>query len=138
MRNKVIVGNWKMNKTIKEAKEFVEAFDSFALKAKEQNIIVGIAPSFLALQTANELAKNMIVAAQNCHFKDSGAYTGDVSIPMLQEIGIKYCLIGHSERRLYSAETNQTCNLKMKALYAKGLVPMYCVTLVLTLDPLYV
>ena len=127
MRNKVIVGNWKMNKTIKEAKEFVEAFDGFALKAKEQNISVGIAPSFLALDAANSLAKNMIVAAQNCHFKDSGAYTGDVSIPMLQEIGIKYCLIGHSERRLYSAETNYTCNLKMKALYAKGLVPMYCV-----------
>ena len=140
MRNKVIVGNWKMNKTIKEAREFVEAFDGFALKAKEQNIVVGIAPSFLALQEANKLAKNMIVAAQNCHFKDSGAYTGDVSIPMLQEIGIKYCLIGHSERRLYSAETNETCNLKMKALYAKGLVDLTAeqvASLVIAYEPVW-
>ena len=69
----------------------------------------------------------MIVAAQNCHFKENGAFTGEISIPMLEEIGIDWVIIGHSERRTYDNETNEKCNLKIKALLAKDMVPVYCV-----------
>ena len=69
----------------------------------------------------------MIVAAQNCHFKENGAYTGEISIPMLEEIGINWVIIGHSERRTYDNETDEKCNLKIKALLAKDMVPVYCV-----------
>ena len=69
----------------------------------------------------------MIVAAQNCHFKESGAYTGEISIPMLQEYGIDWVLIGHSERRAYDNETNFKCHEKIKALLANKMVPVYCV-----------
>jgi triosephosphate isomerase len=69
----------------------------------------------------------MIVAAQNCHFKESGAYTGEVSIPMLKEFGINWVILGHSERRAYDNETSEKCNAKIKALIANDMVPLYCV-----------
>lgn len=97
MRKKILVGNWKMNKTIAETKEFINQVDGELAKALENGIIVGIAPSFLSLKEAVSNAKNLIVAAQNCHFEKSGAFTGEVSIPMLEEIGVKYCIVGHSE-----------------------------------------
>ena len=89
MRKPIIVGNWKMNKTIAEAVEFINAVDG----ACHDGATYGIATSFIALNEANKLAKNLIVAAENCHFKDSGAYTGEVSVPMLEEIGVKWCII---------------------------------------------
>ena len=69
----------------------------------------------------------MIVSAQNCHFNDHGAFTGEISIPMLKEFGIDWSLIGHSERRTYDNETNEKCNAKIKALIANEMIPVYCV-----------
>ena len=128
MRRKLLLGNWKMNKTSAEAKEFALLSKPLAEKAKLNNIDLGVAPTYLSLATVKENAsKDMIVAAQNVHFKESGAFTGEVSIPMLKEFGIDWVLIGHSERRAYDNETNEKCNLKIKALVANDMVPVYCV-----------
>ena len=117
-----------MNKLCSEAKEFALASKPFAELAKKNNIDIGVCPTYLSLATVKENAsKDMIVAAQNVHFKESGAFTGEVSIPMLQELGIDWVLIGHSERRTYDNETNEKCNLKIKALIANNMVPLYCV-----------
>lgn len=128
MRKKLLLGNWKMNKLAAEAKEFALASKELAKKAKEHNILLGVAPTYLSLQAVKENAsKDMIVAAQNVHFMDHGAYTGEVSIPMLEELGIDWVIIGHSERRTYDNETNEKCNLKIKALLGHNMVPVYCV-----------
>ena len=117
-----------MNKLCSEAKEFALASVPFAALAKKNNIDIGVCPTYLSLATVKENAsKDMIVAAQNVHFKESGAYTGEVSIPMLKELGVDWVLIGHSERRTYDNETNEKCNLKIKALIANDMVPLYCV-----------
>ena len=127
MRRKLLLGNWKMNKLSSEAKEFAVASKPLVALAKENNIDLGVAPTYLSLAAVKEHAdKGMIVAAQNVHFKESGAYTGEVSIPMLKEYGIDWVLIGHSERRGYDNETNEKCNLKIRALIANGMVPVYC------------
>ena len=117
-----------MNKLASEAKEFAVASRDLAKKAEANNIDLGVAPTYLSLATVKEnAAKTMIVAAQNVHFNDHGAFTGEVSIPMLKEFGIDWVLIGHSERRTYDNETNEKCNAKIKALIANNLVPVYCV-----------
>ena len=117
-----------MNKLVSEAKEFALASQELAQKAKENNILLGVAPTYLSLQAVKENAsKDMIVAAQNVHYLEKGAYTGEISIPMLKELGIDWSLIGHSERRTYDNETNEKCNLKIKALLANEMVPVYCV-----------
>ena len=123
MRKPIIVGNWKMNKTIAETKAFVEAVDP----AVKDTADWGIATPYLALQTAKENAKNLIVAAENCHFKDSGAYTGEVSVGMLKEIGIEWVILGHSERRQYFAETDETVNAKMLQVLNNDMTPIVCV-----------
>lgn len=123
MRKPIIVGNWKMNKTIAEAKAFIEACDAQA----HDGATFGVATSFLALQEANAKAKNLIVAAQNCHFEDNGAYTGEVSVPMLQELGVKYCIIGHSERREMFGDTDETVNKKAKKLVEAEITPILCI-----------
>ena len=128
MRRKLLLGNWKMNKLASEAREFALASKPLAELAKKNNIDLGVAPTYLSLAATKEAAsKDMIVAAQNVHFNPSGAFTGEVSIPMLQEFGIDWVIIGHSERRAYDNETNQKCNAKMKALFANNMVPVYCV-----------
>ena len=123
MRKPIIVGNWKMNKTIAETKAFVEAVDP----AVKDTADWGIATPYLALQTAKENAKNLIVAAENCHFKDSGAYTGEVSVGMLKEIGIEWVILGHSERRQYFGETDETVNAKMLQVLNNDMTPIVCV-----------
>ena len=128
MRRKLLLGNWKMNKLASEAKEFAIASRDLAKKAEANNIDLGVAPTYLSLATVKEnAAKTMIVAAQNVHFNDHGAFTGEVSIPMLKEFGIDWVLIGHSERRTYDNETNEKCNAKIKALITNNMVPVYCV-----------
>ena len=117
-----------MNKLSSEAKEFAIASRDLAKEAKANNIDLGVTPTFLSLAAVKEnAAKEMIVGAQNCHFKENGAFTGEISIPMLKEYGIDWCLIGHSERRTYDNETNEKCNAKIKALIANDMVPLYCV-----------
>lgn len=116
-----------MNKLASEAKEFALASKPLVGLAQKNNIDLGVAPTYLSLATVKQFAdKGMIVAAQNVHFAEKGAYTGEISIPMLKEFGIDWVLIGHSERRGYDNETNEKCNAKIKALIANDMIPVYC------------
>ena len=124
MRKPIIVGNWKMNKNNAETKAFFEAVDGVAAS---ENATYGIGCPFTDLRTALDHAKNLVVAAENCHFEDSGAFTGEVSVPMLEEMGVKYCIIGHSERREMFGDTDETVNKKIKAAFANNLKPIVCV-----------
>ena len=124
MRKPIIVGNWKMNKNNAESKAFFEAVDAVAAS---ENATYGIGCPFTDLRTAQDNAKNLIVAAENCHWEDSGAFTGEVSVPMLEEIGIKYCIIGHSERRQMFGDTDETVNKKAKRLLKAGITPILCI-----------
>ncbi len=123
MRKPIIVGNWKMNKTKAETCEFITAMEPLL----NERASYGIAAPFTALETAVKQAKNLIVAAQNCHFEDSGAFTGEIAIPMLQEIGVKWCIIGHSERRQMFNESDEAINKKAKKLIDAGITPIICV-----------
>lgn len=126
-RKKLLLGNWKMNKTPAEAKEFALGCHEIVDFAVAHNVDIGVAPTFVCLQTVIENADpRLIVSAQNCSEYDHGAYTGEISIPMLSAIGVKWCIIGHSERRGYNAETSEHCNAKIKALLAAGMTPVYC------------
>ena len=127
MRKKLLLGNWKMNKTPSEAKEFAKGCGEMVAYAVAKGIDVGVAPTFVCLEAVKALApKDLIVSAQNCNENDHGAFTGEISIPMLKEIGIDWVILGHSERREYNGETSEKCNLKIKALLANGMVPVYC------------
>lgn len=123
MRKPIIVGNWKMNKTNAQTKEFIEAVDS----KLHDHADFGIAAPYTALETATKNASNLIVAAQNVHFEPSGAYTGEVSVEMLQEINVKWVILGHSERRQYFNETDADINKKAKVLLDNGITPIVCV-----------
>ena len=112
-----------MNKTIAATKAFVEAVDPEVTDKADW----GIATPYLALQTAKAGAKNLIVAAENVHFKDSGAYTGEVSVEMLKEIGVEWVILGHSERRQYFGETDETVNAKMIQVLKNDMTPIVCV-----------
>ena len=127
MRKKLLLGNWKMNKTPSEAKEFALAAGEMVDLAISHDIDVGVAPTFVCLATVKEnINPKCIVAAQNCNEHEKGAYTGEISIPMLKEIGIDWVILGHSERREYNGETSSKCNEKIKALLAAGMTPVYC------------
>ena len=122
------MGNWKMNKLTSEAAQFAQAADELLALAKESDIDVGVAPTFISLRRVRKYAPaTFIVAAQNCHYKTNGAYTGEVSIPMLLDIGINTVIIGHSERRAYDNETSEKCNLKILELLKANMMPIYCV-----------
>lgn len=127
MRRKIIVGNWKMHKTIREAREFIAVFDAFSAECAKKGVDLGIAPSYLALETLSSTAKHTLIAAQNVNEHDKGAFTGEISIPMLREINVTGAIVGHSERRAYYNETNESCNAKLKALSANNMTPIYCV-----------
>ncbi len=126
IRKAVIAGNWKMNKTRPEAKALIEALVPLA---KDAGCEVVICVPFTNLETAVELTKgtNVKVGAQNCHFAKSGAYTGEISADMLTEVGVEYVVLGHSERRQYFAETDETVNKRTKAALEAGLKPIVCV-----------
>ena len=127
MKRKILVGNWKMNKSIAETIDFVSKVNDKALEVANEELIIGIAPSFLCLPVLRKLGTGIICFAQNVHFADNGAYTGEVSPLMLQEIGVNASLVGHSERRQYFNETNETCNKKLHALQKYGFNSLYCV-----------
>ena len=115
-----------MNKTPSEAKSLVEAI---AAKVADAKCDVVVCPTAICIPSAVDAAKgsNIAVGAQNVHFKESGAYTGELAANMLTEAGVKYVIIGHSERRQYFGETDETVNLRTKAALAGGLLPIVCV-----------
>lgn len=127
MRKKLLLGNWKMNKTPEEAKAFALASKDVVTFALDHNVDIGVAPSFVCLATVLENRHpGLIVSSQNVNEHDHGAYTGEVSIPMLKAVGVSWAIIGHSERREYNGETSEKCNEKIKALLAADMTPVYC------------
>ena len=126
LRKAVIAGNWKMNKTRPEAKELVEAIKPLVAGAGCE--VVACVP-FTNLETVLEAVKgsNVKVGAENCHFEKSGAFTGEISADMLAEMGVEYVIIGHSERRQYFGETDETVNKRTRAALAAGLKVILCV-----------
>ncbi len=125
----VIAGNWKMNKTAAEAREFVEALKPKVKSVEPSDIVIVVCPPFTALAEAVKAAEgsNIKVGAQNIHWEKSGAFTGEISGSMLKELGVDYVIIGHSERRQYFGETDETVNKRLKAAIDSGLIPIVCV-----------
>jgi triosephosphate isomerase len=125
-RKKIAAGNWKMNKTAKEAGEFVTALRP-RVEGADSEVVVGV--PFICLPDVVKAAagSNIKVAAQNMHWEEKGAYTGEVSGLMLKKLGVDYVIIGHSERRQYFAETDETVNKKIHAAFKYGLKPIVCV-----------
>ncbi len=125
-RKTIIAGNWKMNKTPSEGKALLEEMKPLLSKTKWCEMVLCV--PFTDIQAAVKAAKGSKIAigAQNMHFEKSGAFTGEVSADMLKELGVKYVIIGHSERREYFAETDETCNKKVLAAIENGLRPILC------------
>ena len=126
MRRKVTAGNWKMNMLPNETIKFIE--DLAPLVKDTENEVILCVPYtdlFYALLTAQ--GTNIKIGAQNMHFEEKGAYTGEISAQMLKSINVEYVIIGHSERRQYFNETDETVNKKIKAAFANGLKPIVCV-----------
>lgn len=126
MRKPIIAGNWKMNKTSKEAAQFIIEFRD---KVRDSKCEVVICPAFTSLAQAVTLVENteIRVGAQNMYYEESGAYTGEVSPTMLRELGVKYVILGHSERRQYFKEDDGVINKKVKAAFIYDLIPILCV-----------
>ena len=126
IRKAVIAGNWKMNKIRPEAQALISEIKPLAENAGCE---VVVCVPFTALETAVNAVKgsNIKVGAQNVHFEANGAFTGEISAAMLKEIGAEYVIIGHSERRQYFGETDETVNKRTKAALAGGLIPIMCV-----------
>lgn len=126
MRRKVIAGNWKMNMLPNEAMQFIEQLIPLVKDTKNEVILcVPYTDLFYALLTAQNT--NIKIGAQNMHFEEKGAYTGEISGKMLKAINVEYVIIGHSERRQYFNETDETVNKKIKAAFENGLKPIVCV-----------
>lgn len=126
MRKIIIAGNWKMNKTCTETKEFFNELLPL-IKGLDRNVIVGV--PFTSLQTAVELTKGSIVkiAAQNMNPNESGAYTGEVSPLMLKDLNVEYVILGHSERRAYYNESDEFINEKVKSALKHNIKPILCI-----------
>lgn len=126
MRKPIIAGNWKMHKTINEAKSFVEEIKG---SIKETDVEVVICAPYTILKDLKEVTKgtNIKVGAQNMHFEENGAFTGEISPLMLKDLEIDYVIIGHSERRQYFNETDETVNKKVKKALEHSIIPIMCV-----------
>ncbi len=126
-RKVIIAGNWKMNKTAAEGKALVEELKGKVADVTAAEIVV--CPTFTTIPAVVEAAKgsNVQVGAQNVHFAEKGAYTGEISAEMLKETGVTWVITGHSERRQYFAETDETVNKRTKAALAAGLKVMVCI-----------
>lgn len=126
MRKPVMAGNWKMNKTRDEALQFIYAVsDKLPSSDKVESIIC--APAIILRDLVKRQGNNLKIGAQNMHYAEKGAYTGEISAAMLTSTGVEYVIIGHSERRSYFNETDETVNLKVKAALANGLKPILCI-----------
>ncbi len=128
MRKIVIAGNWKMYKTQAESLEFLQGFKSELDNTPDDREIVLCVP-FTDLDSLSKTlhGSRIQIGAQNVHWETAGAYTGEVAAPMLTEVGVRYVIIGHSERRQYFGETDETVNLRLKAAQKAGLIPILCV-----------
>ena len=126
MRRKVIAGNWKMNMLPNEAIALIEELAP-KVKDTKNDVIICVPFTDLFYSLLSAQGTNIKVGAQNMHFEESGAYTGEVSGKMLQSINVEYVIIGHSERRQYFAETDETVNKKVKAALKYNLKPIICV-----------
>ncbi|HYK89067.1 MAG TPA: triose-phosphate isomerase [Acidobacteriota bacterium] len=127
MRTPVIAGNWKMHKLVGEAQALTRAIKAGAANVTHCQVV--LAPPFTALTTvAAELrATNLILAAQNVHWEPKGAFTGEISIPMLEDVGCGMVIVGHSERRQFFGETDQTVSRRVRALLKSSLQPIVCI-----------
>lgn len=126
MKNKFIAGNWKMNKTVAETRQFIRELIPLVAGVKNR---VALCVPYTDLAAAVEETKgtNIAVGAQNVHWAESGAFTGEISVAMLKEIGVEYVVIGHSERRQYFGETDETVLKRTLAALGGGLKPIVCV-----------
>jgi len=127
MRKLIIAGNWKLNYTEKEAVELVTALRNSLIEFNAVDVVV--CPTFTALPVVHDVIQdsNIALGAQNVYWEDSGAYTGEISAPLLKDIGVQYVIVGHSERRQYFGETDETVNKKIKAVLKHGLTPIACI-----------
>ena len=125
MRKKIVAGNWKMNKTPSEA---VELIKKLAPLVASDNVDVVFCVPYVALSNALESVKdtNIEIGAQNMYYEESGAYTGEISPSMLTDLGVKYVILGHSERREYFNETNEDINKKVIKAYEHNITPIIC------------
>lgn len=126
MRKPIIAGNWKMHKTIAEAVEFVNEIKG---KVNNTDVEAVICAPFTLLKDLKEATKgtSIKIGAQNMHYADNGAFTGEISAPMLKELDIDYVVLGHSERRQYFNETNETVNKKVLKALEAGIDPILCI-----------
>jgi len=126
-RRPILAGNWKMNMTATQARDLATKLIPLVSSVKDRDIV--LAPTFTSLQTVAEAIKgtNMALAAQNLYWEDKGAFTGEISAEMLLDAGCKYVIIGHSERRQFFGETDETVNKKVRQALNKGLLPIVCV-----------
>src|SRR6185437_310866 len=127
MRKKLIAANWKMYKTPDEAKTFVKEFIPLVSGQKHADIVLCASPTLLPAVVDAARNNPIRVSAQDMHWMDQGAYTGETSPLMLKALGVTHVLIGHSERRQYFNETDESVNLKLKSALAHGLTPIVCV-----------
>ena len=127
MRKPIIAGNWKMNKTPSEAAELVKELIPMVKGAKCDVVVCVPAVCFAAVKPLIKRGVNIKLGAQNVHFEDHGAFTGELSAAMLKESGVEYVIIGHSERRQYFGETDKTVNKRTVAAHKAGLKPIVCV-----------
>jgi len=129
MRKTIIAGNWKMYKTVTEAIELANGLKREFFKLNSQNIDIVLCPPFTALSEVYEVItdSNIQLGAQDVCWQDEGAFTGEVSPKMLKDVGCKFVIIGHSERRQYFGETNESVNKKIKAALLHDLTPIVCI-----------
>ncbi|MBE0551467.1 MAG: triose-phosphate isomerase [Ignavibacterium sp.] len=128
MRKNVIAGNWKMNNDLKESEKLIVELKNL-LKNEKPNCDVIVCPPFTSLSEASKLVSGSSIklGAQNMHFEDSGAFTGEVSASMLKSVGCEYVILGHSERRHIFGESNEVINKKIKKALSAGLKPIFCI-----------
>lgn len=127
MRKTIIAGNWKMYKTLNEGQELVVALRRDLYNIENVDIVVCPPYTLLAYLADALETSNILIGAQDCFWEDEGAFTGEVSPKMLKDAGCKFVIIGHSERRQFFGETNESVNKKVKALLMHGLTPIMCV-----------